>query len=70
MSTKDYWLNIDNHLDKLQVIWDDYVSEEYTIDKNTDTYQKVLKIWLLFYKFSDIISGKSKALWPLQQDEE
>ena len=70
MSTKDYWLNIDNHLDKLQVIWDDYVSEEYTIDKNTDAYQKVLKIWLLFYKFSDIISGKSKALWPLQQDEE
>ena len=44
MSTKDYWPNIDDHLDKLQSTWDKYLDEEYPykIDKNTDAYQKVI----------------------------
>ena len=45
-STKDSWPNIDDHLDKLQLVWDQYMGENYPhmIDKNTDAYHKVFQI--------------------------
>ena len=72
MSTKDYWPNINDYLDRLQSTWDKYLGEEYPhkINKNTDAYQKVYTIWYSFHTFTDIILGKSKALWPSQQDKE
>ena len=46
MSTKDYWPNINDYLDRLQSTWDKYLGEEYPhkINKNTDAYQKVYTI--------------------------
>ena len=45
-STKDYWPNIDDHLDKLQFSWDQYLGEKFPheINKNTDAYYKVLSL--------------------------
>ena len=42
-STKDYWPNIDDHLNKLQLSWDLYLGKKYPhkIEKNTDAYHKV-----------------------------
>jgi hypothetical protein len=45
-STKDAWPNIDAHVDKLQLFWDQYLGENYPhkIDKNTDAYHKVFQV--------------------------
>jgi hypothetical protein len=42
-SSKDFWPNIDVHLDKLQFLWDQYLGENYPlkIDKKTDAYHRV-----------------------------
>ena len=29
-STKDHWPNIDAHIDKLQLFWDQYLGEKYS----------------------------------------
>lgn len=50
-STKDSWPNIDNHLDMLQIIWDQYIGDVYPqkIDKNTDAYHKVSRHSFYFF---------------------
>lgn len=45
-ASNDSWPNIDDHLNKLQKIWDEYLGENfpYRIDKATNIYQKVIQI--------------------------
>jgi hypothetical protein len=45
-ASNDSWPNIDDHLNKLQIIWDEYLGKKYPhrIDNNTDIYHKVIQI--------------------------
>ena len=45
-SAKDSWPNIDDHLNKLQFVWDKYLGHNYPhkINKSTEAYHKVSQL--------------------------